>query len=442
MLSGLAVALTVGLVWAPPSFGACKDVTFIGAAGSGELKPSKSPAQFDYMGPEVDHMAATLEATLSQGGLAVSRRPDVYRADGVEDLYPSVAEVALLIFGSLQEKELALRHYRTHHLDKYLASIEDGVKGAIARATTAVANCPGTTLVLAGYSQGAMAVHLAERRLAAMGRLDVLTHIGGTLLLGDGDQVSHSKARRFGTASDGAEGIRTALTPGRGNDVQLPATTANICDAHDIVCDFGFSHMRGGVKVHTGYASPERGGYRYQPILAQAANWIAKKILDRSSGVVFEGAPGTGAPPATLGPYAMTPFAPDSQPEGAVGGVAGPTGTVAFPAPLEHELVGAGWATWSNGYSGDVYMSDDSDSARVQLPADTRAFYLYAEPNIFQDFDVTATSSEGTTSGPVSVYGESGARYFGFYARGHARLTEITVTADDVVAIGEFGISK
>lgn len=437
LLSGLAVALAVALVWAPASFGACQDVTFIGAAGSGELKDPGQAKRYHHMGPEVDRMAATMGATLwNTGRLTLARLPDMYRADGVEELAPSAGEVAGLFFGA-GGAGLALLHYKSHHFDRYMDSIDDGIQKAVALATDTVANCPSTALVLAGYSQGAMVMHQAERRLAALGRRDVLAHIAGTLLLGDGDQVAHSRAERFGSSLPGAEGIRTALTSGRGHDVQLPATTANICDENDIVCDFHIGSLR-----HFGRAKAVHSGYLKRPILAQAANWTANKILAGSSRVIFDGSPGSGPPPATLGPYAMTPFGPDTQPEGVVGGVAGPTGTIAFPVPLEHELVGFGWATWSNGYAGDVYMSDDSDSARVQLPAGTRAFYLYAEPNVFQDFNVTATSSEGTSSGPVVVFGDSGARYFGFYALGRSRLTEITVTADDLVAVGEFGISQ
>jgi len=159
-------------------------------------------------------------------------------------------------------------------------------------------------------------------------------------------------------------------------------------------------------------------------------------------GVFFDGAPGTGAPPSTLGPYTMTRFGADPQEIGEVSGVTDPSGDVTFPEPLDHELVGQGWATWSNGYQGDVYISGEGDTATVDLPAGTHAFYLYAEPNVFADFTVTATSAEGTTSGPVTVYGESGATYFGFYATGSKTLSRITVTADDLVAVGEFGISR
>ncbi len=51
--------------------------------------------------------------------------------------------------------------------------------------------------------------------------------------------------------------------------------------------------------------------------------------------IFFDGSPGTGPPPATLGPYTMTPFGADPQALFTdVGGVAGPTGNVTFGAPM------------------------------------------------------------------------------------------------------------
>jgi hypothetical protein len=176
----------------------------------------------------------------------------------------------------------------------------------------------------------------------------------------------------------------------------------------------------------------------YQPIDPQTPVYTCPL----PDGVFFDGSPGTGPPPATLGPYTMTRFGPDAQSIGTVVGVADPAGTLVFPQPLEHLQVPEGWATWSNGYTGDVYMSGDDHTAIVDLPAGTRAFYLYAEPDVFADFNVTATSAEGATSGPVTVYGESGAAYFGFFTTGSKTLSRITIDAEDVVAIGEFGISR
>ncbi len=167
--------------------------------------------------------------------------------------------------------------------------------------------------------------------------------------------------------------------------------------------------------------------------------------------IVFDGSPGTGAPPSTLGGFTMTGFGTDSQPScGAVGssvtGVTGPTGAISFDQAVNHDIAGLCWATWSHGYAGDVYgteASTDVSSVTITLPAGTPAFYLYAEPNSFADLTITATSADGTTSGPVTVNGNAGAKYFGFYGVGGATLTSITVTSDDAngFAVGEFGIA-
>jgi murein DD-endopeptidase MepM/ murein hydrolase activator NlpD len=175
--------------------------------------------------------------------------------------------------------------------------------------------------------------------------------------------------------------------------------------------------------------------------------------------VVFVDGPGTYSPPATLGSassmlYSMLPFGPDSQPVGAsVSSVTGPTetlspagtvptGTVTFSSALKHCLVGGCWQTWSNGYTGDVYATS-SGSITFTLPSQANAFYFYAEPAQFTTFTISATISDGTTSGPISVAGDAGAQYFGFYTTGAAPLKTITVTGSDPdgFAIGEFGIS-
>jgi murein DD-endopeptidase MepM/ murein hydrolase activator NlpD len=191
--------------------------------------------------------------------------------------------------------------------------------------------------------------------------------------------------------------------------------------------------------------------------VAMAPVAVAAPVV--TTGVVFVSAPGTSTPPATLGSassmlYSMLPFGPDSRAAGtSVSSVAGPaeslspsgsapTGTIGFSAALNHCVIGGCWETWSNGYKGDVYVSG-AQSVTITLPAGANAFYFYAEPNQFENFTMTATMSDGTTSGPISVAGYAGAKYFGFYTTGTAPLASITVTGSDPTgfAIGEFGIS-
>lgn len=169
--------------------------------------------------------------------------------------------------------------------------------------------------------------------------------------------------------------------------------------------------------------------------------------------IVFDGSPGTAAPPAMLGPYTMTPFGPDPNPLNAntmmvaTPGVCG-NANVMFAPMLQHQQVGPAanqWKTWSHGYTGDVY-STFGNTVTLTLPAGTSAFYFYAQPNstLAPSFTIQATANDGTTSGPIQVQSTAGAQYYGFYTVGAATLTSIVITVDPGAlgfAIGEFGIS-
>jgi Ca2+-binding RTX toxin-like protein len=180
-------------------------------------------------------------------------------------------------------------------------------------------------------------------------------------------------------------------------------------------------------------------GFVVAAVAAAALTWgVAQAFAD----ITFDGSPGTGPPPPTLGGYPMTPFPPDARPLFQnVSGVPSPLGgTVGFSPVLNHRRIGNGWATWSHGYTGDVYYTNGALSATLTMPANTLAFYLYAEPNPFAVINITATANDGTTSGPVPVNGAAGAQYFGFYATNGQTLASITVTSTTDFAVGEFGI--
>jgi hypothetical protein len=171
-------------------------------------------------------------------------------------------------------------------------------------------------------------------------------------------------------------------------------------------------------------------------------------IATAAGPIVFDGSPGTAAPPANLGPYAMTAFHADPTPNFTpVSSVASPLGgVVTFDHDLDKRAVGAGWTTWSHGYTGDVYanVGAQRDSLTLGLPANTLAFSFYVEGNSFSTFNFTATAQDGTTSGVVPVNGSSGATYFGFYGAPGNPLVSIAVAAEASAsgfAIGEFGIA-
>ena len=173
----------------------------------------------------------------------------------------------------------------------------------------------------------------------------------------------------------------------------------------------------------------------------------ACQITPTTPPIAFDGSPGTGPPPATLGTCPMTAFGSDPQPlHTNVLSVAAPGGgSVTFSSPLEHETVGNGWATWSNNYTGDVYVISGTSPVTLTMPSATLAFYLYAEPDQYSpSFNVTATTQDGTSSGSVAVYGYKGATYFGFYTTSSSDpIVTVTVSGTDTyTAIGEFGIDQ
>jgi hypothetical protein len=142
----------------------------------------------------------------------------------------------------------------------------------------------------------------------------------------------------------------------------------------------------------------------------------------------------------------MTPFALDEREQFEdVGDAPGPTGPIGFSQPLTHLRALDTWDTWSHGYAGDVYFRmGDNDHVVITLPPHTKAFYLYAEGwNRATSKPIEAIAQDGTSTGPIEVNGDGGAKYFGFYAVG----TELqTITVKDPsqyseFAVGEFGIA-
>ncbi len=156
---------------------------------------------------------------------------------------------------------------------------------------------------------------------------------------------------------------------------------------------------------------------------------------------------GTDAPYATIGGYAMTAFDPDPQPiSTVVSSVASPLGGfVDFSPSLTHYTTPGTWATWSHGYTGDVYWTGDATSVTLAMPAETVAFYLYAEPNPRDaSYWIIAYDQYGAGFGQF-VDGDGGAKGFGFYADpGSGQIiTSIQVDYDGPLgfAVGEFGIA-
>jgi hypothetical protein len=155
---------------------------------------------------------------------------------------------------------------------------------------------------------------------------------------------------------------------------------------------------------------------------------------------------GTAAPPATLGGQTMTAFGDDATPDfTGVTSVASPLGgSVGFDITMDKRTVGASWATWSHGYTGDVYYGGAATAVTMTLPTGTTAFYFYGEPNPFSVQTFTAIATDGTvfsSSGPLPVSGSAGARGYGFYTS-DSTIASISYSGTSEFAVGEFGIAS
>lgn len=249
---------------------------FIGARGSGERLSKANHG----LGWPVYEMATQLGKAVSRYGEHMGMLGVVYSADSVGELIPSVPEAAAYAAATPGG---ALALYYARHMKPYTASVNEGVKLTIEAVHAVLSRCPETELVLAGYSQGAMAVHQAERKLEHNGDEEALDAIGGTLLLGDGDRTPLTDAKLIGGASRLTTGIRVALHGiARPQDVEEPETTVEICAVNDIVCDFSPSSIvhgllgaiKLGTEVHTNYLNkPSEKAY-----LTQAVDWLANEM--------------------------------------------------------------------------------------------------------------------------------------------------------------------
>lgn len=259
----------------------CADVMFIGARGSGEpmqvRKNGKLVTYHHGVGAAVDFMAGQLGDAVSAYGEEMRILPVIYDADSTDDLIPSKHELEIMAASGLGG---AATLYYTRHLKPYIASLNQGVSQTIVAIRAVLSLCPETEIVLAGLSQGAMAVHQAELRLEREGDEESLDAIGGTLLLGDGDRAPNTHAKLIGGAPRSGEGVRVYLHGVKPKDVAEPETTVEICVSGDLVCDFKL-HIEPGASawyrraahVHSNYTNPPQRVY-----LVKAVEWLAREM--------------------------------------------------------------------------------------------------------------------------------------------------------------------
>jgi hypothetical protein len=240
----------------PPSTYTCAKIAFIGARGSGDAPQGTTenytsyPSADDGLGNKLPNMINSLNNTLAHYGYStndVKVLPVRYEALSATDV--------------------------VNYIDQnYYDSIYDGVNQVVSMILDEESHCPSEKLILAGYSQGALAIHLALQNLAdsSAGSLSS-SHIAAILLLADPAKFGHAVEETWendptiyanyeaGAGVVNGDGIWTKTAPGSASGPLPPSVTGRtlaFCHNHDPVCSPGLGFH---VSNHTSYDQTETG---------------------------------------------------------------------------------------------------------------------------------------------------------------------------------------
>ena len=162
----------------------------------------------------------------------------------------------------------------------YYESIFEGVDRLISELYAQKSSCggEGQRAILAGYSQGALVVHLALRLLAESDpSMLSASNIAGVMLVADpaktangSETVWEGQSLPAGSGVKNASGLWTKAFGALHGPIpsQIAGRTISICHDHDIFCAPG---AHAGVAYHTNYSTGE---------LKSMGGWLANEVLD------------------------------------------------------------------------------------------------------------------------------------------------------------------
>jgi hypothetical protein len=120
--------------------------------------------------------------------------------------------------------------------------------------------CPDERVVLSGYSQGALVIHLALSSLAVTG-VYPMSSIGAVALIADPARLSpepgESGETFVGGAAAHAHGIYTTTTETPPIPGSVKDRTISLCQDRDVVCAIGSTAILSGSEQHTNYTPGE-----------------------------------------------------------------------------------------------------------------------------------------------------------------------------------------
>ena len=220
----------------------CQDVIFVGARGSGE-----SPTENRALGSRVSGFLDDYAAKVS------NRRVGYYAVNYV------AKDVAFILTSP----------------STYFSGLDQGITDAMAFVKPRLSRCPQEHYVFAGYSQGAMVMHRLMFQLGAIPHS--YPRVDGYLIIADGDRRHAQGGREYGSSTSlpidyGVSWAYPGVAGGTFKPIAASVPTAlatryhSVCDAGDVVCDYGVASLNAatlatGVYRHT---------HRYGPSTASA----------------------------------------------------------------------------------------------------------------------------------------------------------------------------
>lgn len=214
------------LVSQAPAYAAagCDDYAFVGARGSGELSEAEDPGN-QGLGEPLQAVYAQLEVITERSGRTI-------HAEGLD--YPAV---------SIQGKDSINAIGKLLHVTKtFDDSVSAGGNATIAAVRKLNANCPATSVILAGYSQGAMAIQEGIKQA----RNDDASNVVGGFFFGDPQFNPKSSGETFGSFDPEHSGVFGPHDSWASMGLQNPTS---VCHYADPICNSVAEVTIGGVKV-------------------------------------------------------------------------------------------------------------------------------------------------------------------------------------------------
>jgi Cutinase/Bacterial Ig-like domain (group 3) len=203
----------------PP--GSCSTALFVGVRGSGETPQGAE----QYSSTESANMGSRVPAAFFAFREETEKLKPGATVRGFGLRYPALPVPGPwgAIFGNSYES--------------YEESFWEGALDIALGVQQETQACPAERIVLAGYSQGALAIHLALTDLMSSAEV---SHVAGVILIADPEnRGDDSNIEKYGNASTSADGIYTKVF-GYGDTAPIPiglrGHAVEICHKADIVC--------------------------------------------------------------------------------------------------------------------------------------------------------------------------------------------------------------